>query len=729
VTDLDQSAEVFDPKLTWAPIEGAASYDVEISTAKSFPAGSVVCCSDASTGTSLSPRQVLANNTGSGEPGDHGYWWRVRGVDPDGNSGEWSDEKPFDQTYPAAIGLHLRDNLSDAPTDLDPVTPVVDTSSPAIVWQQVPGASSYEVQVVPYVQIPNTSFSVCNWSSASSDTWDILTAATAWTPLGSPGSHKPLGVLTNLTASRDGIHQPKPGASYCVRVKARRDRDAKRKEVVSDWTTIAGGAAPAFRFVEPPAPSGGTLSLGSSDYVLPANGTEHRWMPLLTWKPVDGARGYFVVVARDEQFTKIVDYAFTNVPAYATRRNALPWTYPDETTSYWWAVIPAAGANGDIAPTPPTANAPRHFVKQSTRPAAMPDSPVGGAVVKRPPTFHWSPTLGARSYTLQVAQDRSFGAPLMSVVTDSSSYTAVAPLPADTALFWRVRANDELGTGLSWSSTQEFSRALSVPALASDNPTAGETIPLLSWSAVEGAGSYDMHVEQADGTKRDFTLRSTAFSPVIFYGTGVWHWQVRANFKFGTTSYSSGYSEPQEFSRRIATPTGLKTTRTGRRALLSWTATEMARRYRIQVSASDSFSKILEQSTTSNTNYAPRMVNPVFRSNAPLYWRVATIDEGNNLGGWATTSLRKPKTLRILLSGPARMGHRGPVRVTVTDSRGRRLSRIRITVKGAGVKAKPRRTNRRGQTVFRIRPRTKGSLRFRADARGYVTTAKRQPVS
>ena len=66
--------------------------------------------------------------------------------------------------------------------------------------------------------------------------------------------------------------------------------------------------------------------------------------------------------------------------------------------------------------------------------------------------------------------------------------------------------------------------------------------------------------------------------------------------------------------------------------------------------------------------------------------------------------------------------------MTVTNSRGVRLSRIRITVKGAGVKAKPHRTNRRGQTVFRIRPRKKGSLRFRAAARGYVTTGARLRV-
>jgi hypothetical protein len=737
VNDLDGSAEVVDPQLTWAPIAGAARYDVEISTARigsgsgrSFPAGSVVCCSDQSSGTSLSPKKLLANKSGSGVAGDpeeFGYWWRVRAVDPDGNSGEWNYGRPFDKTYPASIaGLHLRDNLGDVPTDLDPGTAVVDTSSPALVWQPVPGASSYEVHIVPYVQIPGTSVSVCNWTSSAPDTWDVLTAATGWTPLGSPGSHKPSGILTNLPASADGGHQPKPGASYCAQVKARRDRDATNREVVSPWTNVAGGSAPAFRFVAPAAPTGSTLTLGGSDYLAPINASEHAWMPLFTWKPVDGARGYFVVVARDKEFTKIVDMAFTNVPIYAPRRNRSPWTYRDETTSYWWAVVPTALANGDIAPTQPSGNAPRRFTKQSTPPA--PISPVGGSVVARQPTFHWGATRGARTYTLEIAQDPSFGDPLVSVVTASSGYTTAATLPADTALYWRVRANDEIGTGLNWSPTQQFRRVLSAPAPAADNPTAGETIPVLSWAPVEGAVSYDMHVEQADGTKRNFTLGSTAFTPVVFYGTGVWHWQVRANFKFGLTSVSSGYSRALPFSRRIATPTGLRTTKTGTRALLSWNPTAMARRYRVQVSASDSFANVVEQTTTSNTDWAPKMGRPVYRSGVKLYWRVATMDEGNNLGGWATTPLSKPKKLRVRLRGGARRGHRGAVRVTVTNSRGVRLSRIRITVKGAGVKAKPHRTNRRGQTVFRIRPRKKGSVRFRAAARGYVTTGARLRV-
>jgi hypothetical protein len=577
---------------------------------------------------------------------------------------------------------------------------------------------------VPYVQIPGTAVSVCNWS-ASTGAWNVITAATAWTPLGIPGAHKPSGVLTNLVPSKDITAQPKAGTSYCARVKARRDRDAKNKEVVSDWTTIHGGAKPAFRFVAPPAPSGATLAMTAADYVGPVGAPLQGWMPLMTWKPVDGARGYFVVVARDQQFTKIVDIAFTNVPVYAPRRDRAPWTYPDETSSYWWAVVPTAAANGDIAPTPPTGNAPQRFRKRSTRPVAL--GPTGGQrVVSLQPTFRWRPTLGARTYTLEVAQDPSFGNPILRVVTASSAYTPMATLPADATLYWRVRANDEIGIGLSWSDTAAFVRQLprAVPSL--DNPFAGDAIPVLSWAPVQGAVSYDIHFEQADGTKRTFALRSTAFTPVGFYGTGIWSWQVRANFKFGTTVVAGAYSRPlEQYARRIASPKGERTTTSGKAALLSWEPAVMARKYRVELSDSNSFTRVLERVTTANTNFAPKMTHPAFQSGAPLYWRVATMDEGNNLGAWVTSPVRQSKPMRLRLRGSLRQGRARTVRATVRDSRGRAIRGAEVSVTGVGIRVAARYTTRRGKVRFRLRPMAKGRVVFLAEKRGFAPASKR----
>ena len=69
-------------------------------------------------------------------------------------------------------------------------------------------------------------------------------------------------------------------------------------------------------------------------------------MPYFTWGGSVNAASWFVLVAKDPEFHTIVDYAWTQVRAYAPRFNDDPVTYPDETTAYYWAVLPASGFNG-----------------------------------------------------------------------------------------------------------------------------------------------------------------------------------------------------------------------------------------------------------------------------------------------------------------------------------------------------------------------------------------------
>jgi hypothetical protein len=229
-----------------------------------------------------------------------------------------------------------------------------------------------------------------------------------------------------------------------------------------------------------------------------------------------------------------------------------------------------------------------------------------------------------------------------------------------------------------------------------------------------------MHVEQVDGTKRDFTMRSTAFTPVIFYGTGVWRWQVRANFVSGSRTVSGGYSGLLPFTRRISTPTGLRTTKNGNHALLSWGPALMAKQYKVQVSTTDSFSKVIEQATTDHTSWAPKMTHPAFRSSEPLYWRVAVVDEGNNVGGFATAALRAPKPLRMKVSGRLRRGRTATVTLTLRSGR-KSVAGALVGAQGPVRKLKARRSGKRGTVRLRVRATKKGVVRFTATKRGYAT--------
>jgi hypothetical protein len=699
---------IVDPQFDWDPVPGAAKYDVEVNSSEDFAPGSKVCCNDPTTGLSLAPKTPFPNNT---------YYWRVRARDVDGNAGEWNRGPDFVKFFvPGAPNLRLRDNVSDSLPAGSP------TSSPVIAWDPVPGASSYEVNVVP-------GDGGCNWSTPSSspEYWDVFTSSTAWTALGymltSPiDNTKPL--------ERDIFKGYESGHSYCVRVRSRGGTDTSFNRVYGDWSYVGGIGNPAFTYTAPsigsPPANPNDFVTPAGNYLSPAHGSVTQRMPLFTWTPVAGACQYVVGVFTDETLSKLVEQAVVAQPAYAPRIR----TYPDETTSYYWAALPVKespdpGHPCNVTTTAASQNNARSFQKRSVPPVRL--LPGDAADVTGQPMFRWtgsgSPGVeAAREYQLQVATDDSFGNPLEDVKTAATAFTSSQTYPADTELFWRVRANDEEFRGLAWSTVGTFRRRLPIPTPNDNNPTRGEDFPVLKWAPVPGAVSYDVHVEEEDGDKNDFTYKTTAASFIKFYGLGVFRWQVRANFPklvFGTVP--SGWSAMQSFTRFIDPPPNARLTSGNGHVLLTWDPSPAAFRYRVDISETNSFNQLLDSHTTDNTNYAPRMNQPGFANGGRLYWRVAAMDEGRNVGGFATGSLKLPRGMRITLIGFLQKGKASYITVSVLNANGKPVRRALVRSRGAGSRPVRRRTNRAGTARLRIRPRRRGNVLFTVRKRGFRT--------
>ena len=86
--------------------------------------------------------------------------------------------------------------------------------------------------------------------------------------------------------------------------------------VVSDWTYFRGPDLPGFTYTAHPV-SGSNTAVTANDYLGPTQGSVTPRMPLFTWEHIAGACAYFVVVAKDENFTNVVDVARTKIPSYA----------------------------------------------------------------------------------------------------------------------------------------------------------------------------------------------------------------------------------------------------------------------------------------------------------------------------------------------------------------------------------------------------------------------------
>jgi hypothetical protein len=723
LSDLAPEAEIFDPEFSWDPVAGAARYEVEVNASDDFAAGSKVCCTSPTIASSLSPTKLLKDNR---------YYWRIRAIDPEGNAGVWNYgpafEKRFDKVPPvegASIrNVHMRDNIADPGIDTAPGTPGYQTNVPIVAWDPVPGASSYLVDVARFQS------DMCQWATSP---WTVTTAVPAWTPLAAPGLARPYPDALSIAGETFHLQEDE---SYCVRVRARSDRDAANQDVYGDFAYLddGRGLGIAFTWTGPPAGTGCSAPcaagyLGRGDYVLPGEGVHMSRTPLFTWRALAGKQSYFVIVAKDSSFSNVVDYAFTRLPAHAPRRVSRPTTYSDELTSYYWVVLPASSANGSDAVGNPLVGSPGSFQKRSAPPTLLAPGNLEDLLAQ--PSFRWTTAEGARRYRLQVAQDPTFGSPIEDVVTNATAYTSNTTYPADTLLYWRVRADDENLVGLTWSAMGAFRKRLATPVLDAGNAGAGDFIPTWTWQTTAGAVSYDVAVDLPDGTHRDLkALPTAAVTPLLMYGTGSFRWKVRANFPTASGVIAGPYSPTTAFIRTIGEPGGAHASVSKSHLALAWNAKAGAKEYRVQISSRTDFARLVENITTDNTSYAPLLTHAAYREGGSLYWRVAAVDAGNNVGDFtAAQRIGRPKSMRVRASRALVRGRSVTVTVTVLDARRRpvRLARVRVT--GRGVRPAVRRTTRAGTTTFTIRAKRSGTVIYQVTKTGFAPAVLRQRIS
>jgi hypothetical protein len=738
VTDLvPDDTELFDPEFSWDPIPGAARYEVEVNSTADFESGSRKCCNDKPITTTLTPKEVFENNT---------YYWRIRAINSNLSTGQWNEGSSFVKTfdnYPDASELSIKNlrmrDTSDPGTDLDDdPTNGYQTELPILTWDPVPGAASYEVDIVPYntPDAPN----LCDWGASSFNRWTVKTASVSWTPLGwGLLATPPFG--SGISASKDQ-NDLVPGESYCARVRARGGRVTLTEPVWGDYTFLEDGTGTGVSFTFSDFPVGGACTpscnanyLGADDYTLPIRGTTVGRMPLFIWNPIAGKQGYWVIVAKDPTFSNIVDYAFTRVPAYAVRTGSAPRTYADETTAFYWVVLPSLGTNGSGAPGNPALGAPADFHKQTAPPQLL--APADGTEFSGPARFQWTSSEGARNYHLQVADEPSFGDPLYELTVASTAHTALEQFPGATTLYWRVQAQDENNIGLTWSDTGTFEIDLPAPVLDPANVTAGDGLPTVRWDPVPGAISYDLHVQEPDGDSDDFGgFPSTAASWIKMTGVGIFTWQVRARFpKDGSglsiSSTPGPWSAPATYARTIAEPQNPAEDIGQNRLVLSWDPKTGVDNYKVQISTREDFASTIESKTTDNPSFASTLTSLTYKNPATLWWHVAAVDADGNVGAWTAASsfswpgISSPaeelKTFALSTTGRFVKNRYRTVYLYAKD--GDTLTPVSgatVRVSGCGLLS-TKFTNSSGAARFYLKATRTGTVTFRVSRSGFET--------
>jgi large repetitive protein len=351
----DPNQALTDVVLDWEPINGAKSYQIQISTDQLFPANTIVDSQNTVYGTRYSPPKTLNNDQ---------YFWRIRPTDAAGFQPDWASRPVwrFKRTWP------------DQTTLLYPANNATNIDDPMYYqWTPIKHASLYTVSLYSSSTLSGASF------------------------VGSCST-----IHTTVVYGNDGGDcWPAAGGTYWWRVTAT-DEFSSDEPITDAISAPVGKFTFASHLVTTTGPASGTHFADVYD-------PNQLDAPVLSWEPVAGAEKYRVTITGAS--TVSVD-----VPglSYApTQLDAGSYTWDVRTVDHQGAVgaghLPGSQRTFVVNQPPkiPDPDHPGQFILlpvPEPLPASGPPNPLSSDLGAsfRVPTFVWSPVSWVDYYTIFV---------------------------------------------------------------------------------------------------------------------------------------------------------------------------------------------------------------------------------------------------------------------------------------------------------------------------------------
>lgn len=297
----------------------------------------------------------------------------------------------------------------------------------------------------------------------------------------------------------------------------------------SEWST----ARPIT--ILPLIPAAATLSSPTSGAVLTS------FLPTFTWNISLNSVGYELQIDSHSDFSGL---EFSTIVDGNSNHEYSLTTQLNPNTKYYWRVRSFNVANESNG-----WSAVRYFYTALTPPILL--APENDANVNSLlPTYRWEAVSNAAGYTIQVSKFNNFSSLIStySIKTQTSQYTPSSSLPANTTLYWRMKANGAYPS--AWSEVRSFTspNPPSTPAVVSPkninidsmhpqltwNPS--ENNPVKYWVQLSELSNFDSLLFEAEITETSYTVDSVLDNLTKYY------WRVRAeNIEGNFSNWSPSY--------------------------------------------------------------------------------------------------------------------------------------------------------------------------------------------
>jgi len=427
------------PTFVWNKVANADYYHLQLAIDDKF--ATLIMDSDSLADTTLVSQTLQLNQK---------YYWRVKAFNQFGESA-WSDTWNFQTTFGAPVLIAPHNDSLDVPLN------------GKLVWGKVESATFYNVMLSDTSDFSNaktfkvtgaTSFDLQsniiydkdyywkvqaanpNQTSNYSDPWhfasiigplNLLQPANdsknisqspdfSWTPnnkynsyefvISKQNTFQPILVDTVITSPNLTLNDLEGYTKYYWKVRVK--NTTRQGEYSQIWNFTTGIAPVGLRY--------------------PTNNSKDNKTTIqFLWFPTNGAKYYFLQVARDIKFNDLIISKDSIETTYYEVKNLLP------KTTYFWRVR-ASNIDG-------TSSWSQVWIFQTGSPVPILRYPENQAYqVPLEVTFLWDSLDNATSYFLQVSTDETFNQLIQSIDNIPTNSQNVTGLQLNTIYYWRVRA-------------------------------------------------------------------------------------------------------------------------------------------------------------------------------------------------------------------------------------------------------------------------------------------------